>query len=156
MRAWRICAEKHMLDLTGYGASLHGGRWNSRDVRVLYTGTTPEICSLEMLVHANGMLPLNFMLCELELPDDAALYSSPALEAFPQQWNALPADQSSAAYGDEFILSGEYLGLFVPSVIVPESNNLLVNPQHPAMRDVRMVSSRPFTFDPRIPLKSAE
>ncbi len=78
------------------------------------------------------------------LPSDQSLYYSP--EKYPKNWeSAFP--ESSVRFGTEWLMKGEYFGMVIPSTIVPEENNLLINPLHPAIADVEMKILRSFVFD---------
>jgi RES domain-containing protein len=150
MLAWRIAKRRHALDRTGAGAALRGGRWNSANVPAIYAGLSAEIAAFEKLVHAGLILPADLVVVRLELPDGTGLYDRPRVEDLPKGWHDLPSSPAAAGYGDEFLLKGERLGLIVPSAVIPEAANVVINPRHPRMADVSMVITRPFAFDPRL------
>lgn len=150
MQAWRIAKRQHALDRQGTGARLAGGRWNSPDVAAIYAGLTPEIAALEKLVHTGDRLPGDLVLVELTLPDDPALYQRYRPNDLPPGWDDLPGSAVATQLGDKFLSDGVHLGLIVPSAIMPESNNILLNPDHAAFSAVTMVISRPFEFDSRL------
>jgi RES domain-containing protein len=54
------------------------------------------------------------------------------------------------AVGDEWLARASNLVLRAPSVLVPEDLNLMLNPAHPAMAEVKIESARRFRFDPRL------
>ena len=72
------------------------------------------------------------------------------LESLPEQWNQVPAHNDSRLVGDAFVAEQRNLSLSVPSVVVPESRNYIINPMHPKMNQVKIVARRPFVFDGRI------
>ena len=150
MRAWRIARKRHALDRSGAGAAGSGGRWNSANVPAIYAGLTVEIAAFEKLVHAGAILPLDLVVVRIDLPDGTALYETPRLNDLPKGWNALPSSPAAAAFGDAFLAAGERLGLVVPSAVIPEASNMVVNPRHPRMADVKMEIVRPFAYDPRL------
>jgi RES domain-containing protein len=150
MRAWRIASSRHALDRLGTGAAIKGGRWNSANVHAIYAGLTPEIAALEKLVHTGSILPSNLVFVRIELPDDEDLYERPGLGDLPQGWSGTPAPPAAADYGDAFLVQGERLGLIVPSVVVPEAANIVINPRHPGMAEVTLEVIREFTFDRRL------
>lgn len=150
MRAWRIAKAKYAKDLSGYGASIAGGRWNHQDLRVVYAGLSPGICCLETFVHQSGLPMMPMKIVALELPDDASLLYEPAVSDLPAGWNTLPADRPSMDFGSEWLREGQQLGLIVPSVVMPLERNILLNPQHPAMSRVKIVEEREFRFDDRM------
>jgi len=138
--------------LDGEGARLNGGRWNSEGVPVVYAAASLSLAVLEYLVHVEpALIPEDLVAMELELPDDPALGAivDPALFP-PGDWRTYPAPEWQAELGDLWVEDGTFLWLAVPSAIVPEEHNVLVNPRHQRMADVRTVTTRPFRFDRRL------
>lgn len=150
MHAWRIAKRRYALDRTGAGAAIKGGRWNSANVAAIYAGLTVEIAAFEKLVHTGTVLPMDLVVVRIDLPDDAGLYEGPRLEDLPLGWSDLPSSPAAAAFGDTFLAKGDCLGLIVPSAIIPEASNILINPGHSRMSGVAMEILRGFTFDPRL------
>lgn len=150
MRAWRIAKRAYALDRTGGGGYAEAGRWHEQGQPVLYAGLTPEICVLEKLAHTGQFLPADLVLVELTLPEGTGLYAEPAARDLPAGWDAVPPGAASAAHGSRFLRAGEGLGLIVPSAIVPEARNVVLNPVHPAFAQVTMNILRPFRFDQRL------
>lgn len=149
MRAWRIAKAKYALDRSGAGGLAEGGRWHARGTPVIYAGLSVEICAMEKLVHTGAILPADLQLVSLTLPDEAALYETVDTKALPG-WEAMPPDPVSIEFGTDFLRSRRALGLIVPSAIVPEARNLIVNPLHPRFAEVRLEIERPFVFDRRL------
>jgi len=150
MFAWRIAKKARALDRSGLGASIKGQRWNNANIQAIYAGLTLEIAAMERLVHASTILPPDLVIVRMQLPDEKSLYDIPAPDALPDGWNTLPGSPVAAAYGDAFLLKGERLGLIVPSAVIPEARNIVINPGHPGMGKVMMEIIRDFTFDPRL------
>lgn len=150
MQAWRITRRAHALDRSGTGARLTGGRWNSPGLSAVYAGLTPEIAALEKLIHTSELLPRDLALVRLDLPDDQPLYRSTAPDNLPAGWDALPSSTAAAAFGDAFLRAGTHLGVIVPSVVMPEAFNIVLNPAHAAFTGVKFRIVRPFAFDARL------
>lgn len=150
MHAWRIAKKQYALDRTGIGARLFGGRWNLPGVAVIYAGMTPEISAMERLVHAGDMLPADLVLVRLDLPEGAGLYFRCEKTDLPPGWDTLPGSASAVDFGNAFVNAGIHLGLIVPSAVMPEASNIVINPNHKAFADVRMAVVRPFAFDSRL------
>lgn len=92
------------------------------------------------------------MLVELTLPDDPALYERKGAASLPapkeiNRWDSIPAGDTSARIGAECLRSALALGLIVPSAIVREAENIVINPLHRRFPEVTMKISRPFSFD---------
>jgi RES domain-containing protein len=150
MRAWRLSKPRYAGDLTGQGAARDGQRWNQPGQRAVYLGLTPEITVLEVLVHLNGVLSAPLVLCRYDIPGTPGLINEPDPTALPEGWNAIPPGQASAGFGGNWLRGGLQLGLVLPSVVVPQARNLLLNPLHPAMAEVVLVHQEPFQLDQRL------
>ena len=148
MRAFRIVKAAHLDQvLTGIGAALYPGRWNSRGVAVVYTATSASLAMLEMLAHLpRTTVPASYLLVEFELPDD----SVQRLDHVPRRFDALPIRGATRAAGDRWIAGGGSLGLLVPSAVVPTEHNLLINPAHPRAGEIKRVSAVPLRWDERL------
>ncbi|QYF92583.1 RES family NAD+ phosphorylase [Massilia sp. PAMC28688] len=149
MRFWRIAQRKYALDRACLGTSMYGGRWNPIGMPALYCGSTIAISSLEKFVHiASGALPPQ-VLVAIDVPDDCALFE-PDISALPMGWDAMPTSTSAQAFGGQWLSGLTHVGMRVPSAIVNEETNIVLNPQHPEFARVSLTEIRPFTFDPRM------
>jgi RES domain-containing protein len=130
--------------LDGEGARLFGGRWNSAGRPMIYTAASPSLAVLEVLVHLDlpaELMPDDYRLLTIEIPDESPL----------EHLAETPADPDSClATGDDFLARGAALALVVPSVVVPQERNALINVRHVEMGRVRLVTNEPFRFDPRL------
>lgn len=149
-RFWRIAQARFALDRHCEGSRLHGGRWNQPGVGALYVATSIELAALEKFVHTGGIAPVDLQLVAVDLPDDEGLIATTPIEALPADWAALPGSDAAQAFGTDWLLKGAELVLLVPSVIVPEAMNGIINPLHPRYAEVGMTLVRPFDFDPRM------
>ena len=152
---YRIQKRQHLgTALTGEGARRTGGRWNPVNVPLVYAATSPELAFLETFVHLDGT-PLAdlppFLLLTLEVPADAV--ETVALADLPPGWDQQPYP----AAVPRFLLAclrptDPALAFAVPSVILPGSptRNVLLNPLHERMGEVRLVDSVPLAFDERL------
>lgn len=150
MIAWRIAKKRHALDRSGAGAAIKGGRWNSANIHAIYAGLSLEIAAMEKLVHTGSILPLDLVVVRIDLPDDDSLYETIPIKSLPKGWNDMPSSPGAAAYGDAFLLKGEKLGMIVPSAIIPEAANIMINPAHQRIGEMKMKVIRKFVFDPRL------
>ena len=152
---WRIATDTRDYeadDLTGAGAKITGGRWNEPGIPMLYAAASRALACLETVVHLNaGGLPLNRYLVEIEVPDGiwaaAEIAEAASLDV---GWDASPAGRVSISFGSRWAMSRRSLLLFVPSVIVPEENNILINPEHPDLSRLRARKVRKWLYDPRL------
>lgn len=153
---WRIAAETPTYaadDLTGGGAKVTGGRWNEKGLAVVYASTSRALACLETVVHLNaGGLPLNRYLVEVSVPGTVWTAARRETSAsLPVGWDAEPAGLTSVGLGSEWLRAGKTALLVVPSVIVPEEFNVLLNPLHPESAGVTGKKVRKWSYDPRLP-----
>lgn len=148
MRVWRLAPSLHP-PLSGEGARLVGGRWNSPGTPLVYTSAYLSLAVLEILVHFDVQrLPTNLIAYEIEFPDDAREILDP--ETLGADWATETFHRQTRTIGDRWIADGGSLALLVPSAIIPAEWNVLLNPQHPDASQLRIVNREPFRFDPRL------
>ncbi|RIV18638.1 RES domain-containing protein [Fibrisoma montanum] len=147
--------KKQFVDsvLTGEGARLNGGRWNPPGTPLLYTSTTPELALLETLVHLDGT-PIRdlppFVRISIEVPD---AIEELLIAELPTGWNALKYPETLPFHLLPKLSSGyPALGFSLPSVVVKDSpsRNVLINPLHPLMSQVKIVDVLAHAFDERL------
>lgn len=148
MQLFRLCARRHARVLDGVGAALFPGRWNGLDTPMIYCGGNPATCLAEVLVHTD-LPPADHVMVTLDIPDRAPLWQ-PGPNDLPDGWDRIAYSDPVRQFGDAFVSDGRYLVLKVPSVVVPGEFNYLINPRHPAMEQVSIVSVEAFVFDPRL------
>ncbi|MBW8880139.1 MAG: RES family NAD+ phosphorylase [Asticcacaulis sp.] len=140
-------------DLTGKGAEMSGGRWNRKGMPVVYTASSVALAALETIVHTDtSAWPLNRYVLEIAIPDAlwAAAEDAEKLGTLPKVWDSQPAPKETLDFGDEWIASRRSLLLIVPSVIVPQEANILINPQHAGAAEIRIIKTTRFVYDSRI------
>ena len=150
VRAWRLVKERHAdAAFDGEGARLYGGRWNSIGHRVVYTSSSLALASLETLVHLDNALPLpRFIAFSVHIAaSDITEAVLPAQYSFPDQ---LPHLTETRRIGDEWLKTGRHLALSVPSAIIPQEFNLLLNPAHPRFAHLAISTPVAFAIDPRL------
>jgi len=149
-RLWRVCAKAHVSKaFTGDGAFLYGGRWNPPGVSLVYTSTTLSLAALELYVNVEPAdVPGGFISMEALVPDGTSLETID-LSSLPRAWRRCPAPAALQAIGRRWLERGETLLLSVPSVVIPEERNFLVNPEHPEFLRLAIQPPKPFSFDPR-------
>lgn len=151
MRLWRIAGENRdykASDLSGGGAAASPGRWNASGEFVVYCAPTLPMAALETAAHINPLgLPLNKFVVEIEVPDD--IWSSREqveVANLDPAWCAIPAGKASVDIGSAWYRKGATLFLLVPSSIVPEDSNVLINATHPLAAKLKARTVRPFVY----------
>lgn len=150
---WRIAKHTSLYkatDLTGGGAKTTGGRWNSKGVSVVYTSTTIALATLETMAHLGDINIRNAFLAKVAVPQ-AVWDLREYVEAndFDPTWLAEPPGSTSINYGDDWLRGLTAPLLMVPSAIIPEEYNVLVNPVHPLSRKITSTVLRQYIYDPR-------
>lgn len=150
MIVYRLSKKAYRNDLSGKGAWLAGGRWNSKGTALLYTAESRALCMAEVAVHMPyGIIPEDYYLIAIEISTDSMLEIKP--EVLPGDWAEYPHPASTQQIGDAFVQDGKYLVLKVPSAIVPGDFNYLVNPLHDESYQVKIAAPPvAFTFDRRL------
>ncbi len=115
------------LAFNGKGGLRYAGRWNNAGVLIVYTATTPSLALLEIFVHSRQLLTKSLSLFAADVPDDLIETLSPV----PKDWNLRPPSATSRDAGTKWLQSNRSVGLLVPSAIVPQEANCLLNPAHP-------------------------
>ncbi|RDV13978.1 RES domain-containing protein [Pontibacter diazotrophicus] len=153
MIVYRLSRGKFRNDLSGRGAELAGGRWNSKGIAILYTSESIALCTVEIAVHMPlGIVPADYYLVRIHIPDDAPIKEL-ATEELPTDWKSFPHANSTQEIGDAFVLESEHLVLKVPSATVQGTYNYLVNPRHADFGKVATIEAVPFEFDKRLFVK---
>ena len=116
---------------------------------VIYTGRTVAIAALEKFVHLAGVIPPDLVLVRVMLPDGASS-EAPPVASLPPGWSALRPGPASMQFGTRWARENRSLVLYVPSAIVPEETNGVLNPRHPEFSAVRMKIEREFHYDARM------
>lgn len=152
MIVFRLSQEKYKEDLSGIGAELHGGRWNSKGRRLIYTGESRALCTTEIAVHTPlGIIPVNYFLQTIDIPDSEILELDKT--KLDSNWKAFPHVNSTKLIGNNFIDNSHALILKVPSAVIQDDYNFLINPSHKNFKKVKMISVEEFGFDKRLFLR---
>lgn len=150
MHVWRLVKTKYAgMPFDGEGARLYGARWNSPGNRVAYASSNSALAVLEVLVHmtGGGSLPGYSIVCA-SLPDSLVDVIDSA--DLPGNWDSDPVPPELQSVGDAWLASARSLALQVPSALVRDSYNFLINPEHGDFGRVTIISSEPFDFDRRL------
>ncbi len=150
MIVYRIARSKHIGDLSGEGARLHGGRWNHRGTAIIYTSASRSLAAVELLVHVSlSYAPADLKIAAIEIPDELAPEETD-LSILPPNWRAFPPPLELADLGTSWAESGRSLLLRVPSAVVEHEYNILINPAHPDIARVALTGVEDFRLDRRL------
>ncbi len=147
MIVYRFTLSKFSHDLSGEGARRYGGRWNSKGNAVVYTSVSISLSLLELLIHSVSH-------------DEIKVNELMVIETNANQLKEINAMQLKTGWredidyckyiGDEFLESQSSLLMKVPSAIIPEEYNILINPKHRDFTRVKIKTAKIFQFDLRL------
>lgn len=156
MIVYRIEREKYLgSTLLGIGASMTKGyRWNSLNTKLVYTAESRALATLEVSVHLDLSqdLPNDRHYVEIEIPDDLLILEVHYYD-LPSEWDSKPPSIITQIIGDDFVEQGDAAVLKVPSSIVPQESNYLINPNHPDSKRIIVKSTSLMVFDSRFSIK---
>jgi RES domain-containing protein len=149
VRVWRLCSRRHRA-FDGEGARLHGGRWNHRGTRVVYTSESLSLAALEYFVNLDpDLLPPDLVAIPAEVPE-AVRIQQLAIRELPRNWRETPSPEALQDLGTAWASRRVTAVLAVPSAVVPQERNFLLNPAHPDFQRIRIGEGEPFRLDPRL------
>jgi RES domain-containing protein len=151
LRVWRLCQRKHARKaFDGTGARLFGGRWNPRGIAVVYTAGSLSLAALEMFVHVDAQdAPDDLVAIPADIPDSVARREL-RLTNLPKTWRRTPAPGTLQGIGQRWARELKTAVLVVPSALLPQEHNYLLNPGHVDFPRIRIGRPEPFRFDPRM------
>jgi RES domain-containing protein len=151
MVLWRICRAARAINaFDGEGARRNPGRWNRKDVAIVYCASSLSLAALEYFVHVDADdFPGDLVAIRAELPDDVDVERID-VDRLPRDWRLAPGPSSLQDIGTEWAASLRTVALLVPSAVVPVEHNILVNPGHPNISKLSQGVPEAFAFDPRM------
>ena len=143
-------ASRQKNALTGIGAELYGGRWNAIGEKAVYCAEHRSLAMLEILAHAGqqALFPVNRVMFKIELPVDHL--DEIRVSSLPKAWNDLASYHSTDNLFGKHCLSKNKLGLKVPSVIVPDEFNVILNPMHEYFKQIKVLDKKLIKWDGRL------
>ncbi|OWY39325.1 hypothetical protein CEK28_08900 [Xenophilus sp. AP218F] len=152
---YRVAQGTNGLDLSGSAAEQYGGRFNPAGTPAIYASSSIALAILEVMVQSHGIRPLACRVMALQVPSTGL----PRLQAkdLPLGWNSRHDQSVAQNVAHRHLFANGLWGLRIPSVVIPEEFNLVLNPRHPHMQTISVVELQ--TFDPDLltaPNKSAQ
>ncbi len=150
IRAWRIVKGRHADPaFDGEGARVHGGRWTSPGRPAVYVSESRALATLEILagLGSTSVIPA-YVLIGVDL--DESLVVPVDRSALTDGWDASPPTAASRSVGDSWLAKGTSAVLEVPSAIIPQERNYLLNPAHPDFRRIRTGAPEFFRMTSRV------
>ncbi|MEQ9098560.1 MAG: RES family NAD+ phosphorylase [Imperialibacter sp.] len=147
MRVFRITLAKFSTSLYASGFA---ARWNSKGTFVIYSAESRSLACLENLVHRSGEgLDAGFRVMNIDIPDDLAI-DRVVLNDLPVNWKEFSQQVSTRIIGDKWVTNGTAAVLKVPSALILQEFNYILNPNHREFTRIKLISSDKFSFDRRL------
>lgn len=148
--AFRLVDAKFADDVySGEGARLFGGRWNKKGHRVVYTADTVSLATLELIVTTPRAQRLrDYVVSSCAFSRE--LVEEIDVARLPENWRDYPAPPELREIGTTWLLNGSSAVLSVPSAVIPNQRNYLLNPEHPDFSTIHMNPATPFQLDFRL------
>jgi RES domain-containing protein len=139
---YRISRTKFIRDLTGFGAKRYGGRWNHKGIPVLYTAENRSLAILELMVNFNSRdaFSLNYSMAKIKIPESHIIPIS------EEETRKMKSPEITQFY----FFEKNALIIKVPSIIIPQEFNFLINPQHSLYAQVFIDDLEEFELDKRL------
>lgn len=152
MIVYRVGRTKYANDLTGEGACINGGRWNHKLTPCIYTSESRALAVLEYTVNVNiEDIPRALSMTTFEIPEDNILELT--IAQLPGDWRAAPAPASTKDFGTQLLKKAEFAIIKIPSAVIPDEYNFLLNPVHKESAKFSVVDVQDFVYDVRIKMR---
>jgi RES domain-containing protein len=149
MLVYRIGRTKHANDLSGEGAKINGGRWNHKSVPCLYTSESRALSLLEYTVNVNiEEIPRALSITTIEIPDTEIFIVKE--DFLPGNWKQSPVPSSTQEFGTHLLKTVEKSIIKIPSSVIIEEYNYLLNPLYTNSKSFKIVSIKDLIYDVRI------
>ena len=149
MDVFRISKEVHAASLNASGSA---NRWNTKGQRVIYTGSSRSLSSLELVVHRGAIQPgASYKVMVISIADDDYLIKQVQRNDLPPNWRSLAGYSSLQRIGSDWYNSQESLVLKVPSAVIVYEYNYVINTEHPDFSSkVQLVRTEDYFWDSRL------
>ncbi len=150
-RVWRLIKERHASSaFSGEGARIHGGRWNHEGTSAVYTSESLSLAVLETVIHLDEDerdVPFVYFIAEIPKKVPVKVVT---VKELPNNWREEPPSYNIKSIGTDIFKAGAYAVIKIPSIIVPENMNYIINPLHKDYKKIKISDPFPYTLDQRI------
>lgn len=148
MEVFRVSSTKHSKELAASGKA---ARWNKDGEYVIYAGQARSLAMLENIVHKSIHTGLDYETMIISITDTEDTFSKRAIHDLPANWRDISAYAKLQDIGSAWYQRKESLVLQVPSVIVPQEFNYIINVNHPEFKNrITLVRQEEFVLDSRL------
>jgi len=149
MNIYRLQRKKYGTQLSGKGASIGGGRWNSKNTEIIYCAESRALAMAEVIVHIEIDTAPTYAMLSIDIPKSIKV-KEVATNSLPINWSVFPHQYQTQNVGDKFIAVNKFCLLKVPSAIVHGDYNILINPFHKDFSKIKVVDVANFPLDERL------
>lgn len=148
MQVYNLRKSKYADQLSASGVA---NRWNRGEQFVIYTGSSRSLTILESLVHQHRTeLDPSFKMMVIRLDIQAADILD-VRDLLPTDWANLESYKWTQEIGSTWHNQKKNLILRVPSVIVPQESNYIINTEHPSfIQKIHLFKKENFSWDTRL------
>lgn len=144
MIVYRCSTLQWAKDISGTGASLYGGRWNNPGTFMLYTAENNILAALEIAIRIPlEQISKDYVMVPIEIPDADAYIPKLSKTWYKEQ-------ELTRTLGDNFAIQGSHLLMKVPSALISDAYNYLINPHHALARKITVKEPRSILMDKRL------
>ena len=149
MEIFRISSEKHSKKLTASGSA---NRWNFEGQNVIYAGSSRSLSTLELIVHKNAVKPkVEYKVMIISLTDNEHLIREININDLPTNWRKMAAYSVLQKIGSDWYENQESLALRVPSAVIPQEYNYVINTEHIEFsKHLQLLRTEDYFWDTRL------
>ncbi|MCL9783288.1 RES family NAD+ phosphorylase [Vibrio sp. S4M6] len=148
MEIYRL-SHANYASLSGEGGLYGSGRWHQKGALITYTASSRSLAALERLVHESIEDMPQLAMLTIWVPDDVQI-SRFTVKGLPEGWDSLPDSGLARDIGQQWLAANESLLMQVPSAIIQDEFNYLINPMHLEFSRIKIVDKRDYYYDPRL------
>jgi len=117
---------------------------------MLYFSEHLSLCVLEMLTRIDfEFLTQDFAFIEAEV-SEKEIRNIVNMRSISANWRMDPPGIATQEYGSKWLAKGEELAIALPSAVLPNERNILINPNHKNATKLKILNSGPLKLDSRI------
>ena len=147
MEVYRIVRQQYSPD---FRASGNEARWNSEGKFIIYTSASRALACLENFVHRSGENSNQlYTTMVIKIPDELKVEEVRIRDLHPY-WHLRKNYSITRRIGNDWLQSLASAILKVPSAIIRQENNYLLNPAHSDFKKIKAVEREVFRFDDRM------
>lgn len=148
MEGYKICREKYAQSLHASGVA---NRWNKKEEFVIYTGSNRSLSVLELVAHRSHIrIASGYKIVTIKIADESLIKEINSKD-LPKNWKSIEAYMQLQEIGSKWYRSNESLVLKVPSAIIPQEHNFIINTKHPLFVDyISLQKVEDFVWDKRL------